>query len=144
MIRTVHFQLNIGYPWQAPTIRTALEGIAGLKNLQKLCVVGFADLVDLKPGKLIDAKQWKTRKHLLLPFFRGFSYIREVDIFLPIMHNILIQENDESVLGSRLHGLTVEQRRGREDALCACVYFPEKLGAPPLSEAEEVELNQGI
>ncbi|KAH8689421.1 hypothetical protein BGW36DRAFT_390840 [Talaromyces proteolyticus] len=127
VIRSVHFQLNLGYPWGAPNICISLEAIASLKSLQKLCIVGRADgMVDSKHQDLIDAELWKNRKHILLPLFLKFAFIRHVDIFLPIMHSILTRENESIIRGSRLHGLSEEQS-GKHPRVCACSYKPEIL-----------------
>ncbi|KAE8549428.1 hypothetical protein TMatcc_000428 [Talaromyces marneffei ATCC 18224] len=127
-IRSAHFQLNLGYPWTAPFIGTALEVYAQLRALQKLCIVGIGEgMIDSKHADVIDAELWKERKHILIPLFRNYSFIKDVDIFLPIMQKTLVQQDKDAVCGPRLHGWTEEQRRGEKPAFCACVHQPEKL-----------------
>jgi hypothetical protein len=129
-IRSAHFQLNLGYSWTAPIIRIALEAYAELKALQKLCIDGRAagtGMIDGKEVDVIDAKLWKKGKHLLIPLFRKYSFIKDVDIFLPIMQKTLTQRDTKAVRGPRLHGFTEEQIRGEKPSICACLRQPEKI-----------------
>jgi hypothetical protein len=140
MIRTVHLQLKLGYPWNAPLHKLLLENVPSMKGLQNLCIVGEAGgMIDLKDNDLIDANLWKNKKHIFLKLFRKFEFIRNVDIYLPMMHSILMCSKETVVPGARLHGFTIKQRSGKEPALCSCTLRPEKLYIPPFTEDGERE-----
>lgn len=87
-------------------------------------------MIDLVRKDLIDEQLWANKKDIFMPMFKGLSFIRDVDIFLPIMHHILVREKDDIIDGVRLHGLTEEERLGKKPVFCACEWRPEKLSIP--------------
>jgi hypothetical protein len=127
-VRTAHLQLSLGYPWEAPNHRIALEAFAHMKALQKLCILGRSDgMVDCSDGNLIDPNLWERKKHIFLKLFRNFLFIKDVDIFLPIRREILAKNREEKIGHVRLHGLTEEESMGKKDIYCACQNMPEKM-----------------
>jgi hypothetical protein len=128
MIRRFHFQWALGYPWSAPCHTTALETFASLKNLRKLCILGISDgLIDSTSMKLISVTLWQQKKELFVPHFRKFHFIRDVDIFLPIMNDALVQQDEAMIWNVRMHGLTAEEASGARAVYCACQHMPEKM-----------------
>jgi hypothetical protein len=121
-------QLSLGYPWEAPCHRIVLEAVAHMSSLQKLCVLGRSDgMIDCSDGTLIEKELWEEKKGIFLALFRRFSFIKEVDIFLPIRQEILAAGNEERVGHIRIHGLTEEESLGKKDVYCACEHLPEKM-----------------
>lgn len=125
-IRTVHFHWILGYPWEAPTHSTALQAFAEMKNLQKLCILGQSiGLIDCTGMKLIEERLWCEKKKIFTPYFRKLQFIRDVDIILPMLNDVLVKARDTKIGKVRLHGLTEEEALGRKPVYCACKHMPE-------------------
>jgi hypothetical protein len=105
-----------------------MDAFAAMKSLQKLCILGCADgLIDCTGMKLIDEALWNEKKDIFIPLFRKFKFIRDVDVFLPIIKDVLLKAGDERIGNVRLHGLTEEEAEGKKDVYCACEHMPEKM-----------------
>lgn len=106
-----------------------MDAFAGMKSLQNLCILGQSGRInyDSKRTELIDENLWNAKKYLFIPRFRKFDFIRNVDIFLPIMNDILIKAKDTMIEEVRLHGLTEEEAAGQKPVYCACKHMPEKM-----------------
>jgi hypothetical protein len=102
-IRFFHCTLQLGYPWHAQ--RLPLLALVELRGLQKLHIEGVADgMIDSQYQSMIDANLWRQRKHLIIPFIRKLNFIKDVDLYLPILASDL--GKDVRVGRCRIHGIS--------------------------------------
>ena len=129
MIRTMHFKLTMGYPWEAPCFRDALELLVTMKGLQKLCILGNSGgMIDCNSSRsIIDESLWQEKKSIFMTPFRKLDFIKEVDIFLPIPKEILVKHHEDKLGHIRIHGLTDDELAGKTVVYCACKYRADKL-----------------
>jgi hypothetical protein len=101
-IRSFHCILQLGYPWHVQ--RLPLLALVELRGLQKLHIEGVADrLIDSRHQSMIDADFWRERKHHIIPFIRKLNFVKDVDLYLPILASDL--GKDVRVGHSRVHGI---------------------------------------
>ena len=101
-IRSFHCTLQLGYPWHVQ--RLPLLALVELRGLQKLHIEGVADrLIDSRHQSMIDADFWRERKHHIIPFIRKLNFVKDVDLYLPILASDL--GKDVRVGHCRVHGI---------------------------------------
>jgi hypothetical protein len=129
MIRTAHIRLQMGYPWEAQNFQNVLDAAAKLKALQKLCILGNSGhMIDCDSDRiLIDEELWAEKKHIFMPAFQRFEFIKDVDILMPMRKELLVQDQEQLASNVRLHGLTEDEVQEKKDVWCACKYMPERM-----------------
>jgi hypothetical protein len=101
-IRSFHCTLQLGYPWHVQ--RLPLLALVELRGLQKLHIEGVANgMIDSQNLHLIDANLWRQRKHHIIPFIRKLDFVKDVDLYLPILASDL--GKDTMVGHCRVHGI---------------------------------------
>jgi len=101
-IRSFHCTLQLGYPWGA--LRQPLLALVELRGLQKLHVEGAtAGMIDSQNLHMIDAIFWRQRRHYIIPFIHKLDFIKDVDLYLPILASDL--GKDIRVGHCRVHGI---------------------------------------
>jgi hypothetical protein len=61
-------------------------------------------MIDSQHQSMIDADLWRQRKHLIIPFIRKLNFIKDVDLYLPILASDL--GKDVRVGRCRIHGIS--------------------------------------
>jgi hypothetical protein len=75
-----------------------------LWGLQKLRIEGVADgMIDSRHQSMIDTDFWREKKHHLIPFIRKLNFVKDVDLYLPILASDL--GKDVRVGHCRVHGI---------------------------------------
>lgn len=75
-----------------------------LRGLQKLHIEGVANgMIDSQNQRIVDANFWRERKHHIVPFIRKLKFIKDVDLYLPILASDL---GEDVMIGHcRVHGI---------------------------------------
>jgi hypothetical protein len=103
-IRYFRCTLQLGYPWHAQ--RLPLQALALLHGLQRLHIEGKGPIfVENKSLDLIDLALWQERKHHIIPFVRKLNFVKEVDLYLPILEAYL--GKDVKAGRCRVHGIVL-------------------------------------
>ena len=103
-IRYFRCTLQLGYPWHVQ--RLPLQALARLRGLQRLHIEGKGPILfDSKSLDLIDLALWQERKHHIIQFVSKLNFIKEVDLYLPILEAHL--GKDIKAGRCRVHGIVL-------------------------------------